>query len=448
MIASNLLARARLVSNPHAPTAPDQDGRRAPWQDKPHEPRFDRDLYESLKSEGDLLEDAIDDGLEAIGRWNREVLKNKKARRARLPHYRARLRQQVRPRQIEKRYKHRDDVLDGLLACCKDRYLIVDAETVVHPSTGSDLRLMSSANDVRDIPTAGQGLIIVAAVKNVLHFRIFDRDGRMVVHTDETKLTTQAGPIEDLRNQLASLWPPHELTRSEKNRIITAVTSIVGHIPSTQLAHDLLAPLVLRRFRSSMAPGQRARRLLENRAPEWHEGKAGPVLFSTDLAAVEEGVSGMRIWDGDEKRLIEASRRNRETGRRPKTRQRRATSTRPSRENVKQRMINEGETEHRLKEKEESNQRLRKEAVKLKRTLAITIGVAAIAGLLGWEALREAKIAHEEKEKADLTSASLSVDQGIALAKQGRAQRGLLWMAQGLALLPPGAKGLEGAIRS
>ena len=38
--------------------------------------RFDRDLYESLKSESDLLEDAIDDGLEAIGRWNREVLKN------------------------------------------------------------------------------------------------------------------------------------------------------------------------------------------------------------------------------------------------------------------------------------------------------------------------------------------------------------------------------------
>ena len=41
-----------------------------------------------------------------------------------------------------------------------------------------------------------------------------------------------------------------------------------------------------------------------------------------------------------------------------------------------------------------------------------------------------ANIAHEEKEKADLVQASLSVDRGIALAKQGRTQRGLLWMAQ------------------
>ena len=47
---------------------------------------------------------------------------------------------------------------------------------------------MSSTNDVRDIPTAGKGLIIVAAVDQVLHFRIFDRDGKMVVDTDETRI--------------------------------------------------------------------------------------------------------------------------------------------------------------------------------------------------------------------------------------------------------------------
>ena len=46
-------------------------------------------------------------------------------------------------------------------------------------------------------------------------------------------------------------------------------------VPATRLAHDTLAPLVHARFRTSVAPGQRARRLLENRAPEWQDGKTG-----------------------------------------------------------------------------------------------------------------------------------------------------------------------------
>ena len=76
-----------------------------------------------------------------------------------------------------------------------------------------DLRLMSSVNDVSGIPTGGKSLIIVAAVDHVLHFRIFDSDGQVVVDTDEKKLAGQAGQIEDLRKQLESLWPPYELTK-------------------------------------------------------------------------------------------------------------------------------------------------------------------------------------------------------------------------------------------
>ena len=38
-------------------------------------------------------------------------------------------------------------------------------------------------------------------------------------------------------------------------------------VKATRLAHDTLAPLVLASFRRSQAPGQRARRLLENRDP-------------------------------------------------------------------------------------------------------------------------------------------------------------------------------------
>ena len=116
-----------------------------------------------------------------------------------------------------------------------DRVNVSLATIEMSKDLGCDLRLMSSVNDVSGIPTEGKSLIIVAAVDHVLHFRIFDGDGKMVVDTDEKRLTEQARQIEDLRKQLESLWPPHELTGSEKDRVITAVTSIVGH------SQDLLA---------------------------------------------------------------------------------------------------------------------------------------------------------------------------------------------------------------
>jgi hypothetical protein len=98
-----------------------------------------------------------------------------------------------------------------------------------------DLRLMSSVKDVNAIPRAGTRLVIVAAVDHVLYFRIFDSEGKMVVDTDATRWTAQAPQIEDLRKQLAKLWPSHELTTSEKDRVIDAVTSIVGHTRTPRL---------------------------------------------------------------------------------------------------------------------------------------------------------------------------------------------------------------------
>ncbi|HEX3447403.1 MAG TPA: efflux RND transporter permease subunit, partial [Isosphaeraceae bacterium] len=126
-----------------------------------------------------------------------------------------------------------------------------------------DLRLMSLVEDRSGIPAEGWNLVIVAAVDRVLHFRIFDSDGKKVVDTDEKRLTEQARPIEDLRKQLVSLRPPHELTESEKYqavdavlydprgdpgaflelesencRVVDAVTSIVGHTRGSAGRHD------------------------------------------------------------------------------------------------------------------------------------------------------------------------------------------------------------------
>jgi serine/threonine protein kinase len=103
-------------------------------------------------------------------------------------------------------------------------------------SSGCGLRLMSSLKDVSDVPRGGKNQIIVAAVNGVLHFRIFDRVGNLVVDTDEKSQPAKARQIEDLRRQLVGLWPPYELTRAEKGRVIRAVTSIVGYDPSGKLA--------------------------------------------------------------------------------------------------------------------------------------------------------------------------------------------------------------------
>jgi hypothetical protein len=104
---------------------------------------------------------------------------------------------------------------------------------------GLDLRLMSSLNDESAIPTEGKNLIIVAEVNNVLHFRIFDGDGKVVVDTDEKRLTEQAPQIKDLRKQLESLWPLHDLAQSDKDRVTTAVTSIVVHTHIKDLKKQL-----------------------------------------------------------------------------------------------------------------------------------------------------------------------------------------------------------------
>jgi hypothetical protein len=76
---------------------------------------------------------------------------------------------------------------------------------------------------------------------------------------------------------------------------------------TTRLIHDTLARVVRRRFLESPLPGQRARRVLESRAPDWHYGLTGPVIDEVDLATVVRGGPGMRTLDVDELRCLAAS---------------------------------------------------------------------------------------------------------------------------------------------
>ncbi|HEV3385610.1 MAG TPA: heparan-alpha-glucosaminide N-acetyltransferase domain-containing protein [Gemmata sp.] len=110
-----------------------------------------------------------------------------------------------------------------------------DPRTRTEQSSGYNLQLISSPDDISSIPVKAKSLVIVAAENDTLHFRIFDRDGKVVVDADETSLTEHARQIDALKTQLKNLWLPHELTNSEKDPVINAVTSIVGHSQSSPL---------------------------------------------------------------------------------------------------------------------------------------------------------------------------------------------------------------------
>src|SRR5262249_47036846 len=92
-----------------------------------------------------------------------------------------------------------------------------DARGHLKDLLGCDLRLMSSVKDVERLPREGKNLIVVAAVGQVVHVRIFDSDGKTVVDTDETRLKDRVQQIAAVKRQLDSLWPPHELTGNEKD---------------------------------------------------------------------------------------------------------------------------------------------------------------------------------------------------------------------------------------
>ncbi len=79
----------------------------------------------------------------------------------------------------------------------------------------------------------------------------------------------------------------------------------------TRLSHDTLAPLIRSRFDDSEKPGQRARRILNNRVVEWQSDEHGAPLDPRDLQTVEQGLAGSRRLSELEQQLVEASRQER-----------------------------------------------------------------------------------------------------------------------------------------
>lgn len=112
---------------------------------------------------------------------------------------------------------------------------------------GYDLRLMPAMNDAGSLPREGRSLIIVNDVNKTLHFRIFASGGRIILDTDEKGLTGKGQQIEELKRQLEGLGPPHQLAGSEKDRLLTAMTSILGYArpnPMQVMASMIKVPLL------------------------------------------------------------------------------------------------------------------------------------------------------------------------------------------------------------
>ena len=78
----------------------------------------------------------------------------------------------------------------------------------------------------------------------------------------------------------------------------------------TRLTHDTLAKHVRVRYEKSDLPGQRARRILDNRSVDWVDGKQGEPLDANDLRVVEHGANGTRSANETESRLIDFSRKH------------------------------------------------------------------------------------------------------------------------------------------
>lgn len=95
------------------------------------------------------------------------------------------------------------------------------------PTRGCDLQLMSGVADPTGIPTEGKNLVIVADVDHVLHFRVFDGAGKRIVDSDERRLTDRGLAIITLKKRIENKWPPHELTKSEKDELIAGITDVV-----------------------------------------------------------------------------------------------------------------------------------------------------------------------------------------------------------------------------
>ncbi len=193
------------------------------------------------------------------------------------------------------------------------------------------------------------------------------------------------------------------------------------------LAHDTLATVVRHAHQVSIAPAQRARRLLENKLPEWKDGADGTVVLDrAQLGAVEEGLSAMRRMIPDEERLVVASREQ--------------EKTRREEESERKRRVDEAEKAAR-EAKEGRLRFFRRAAVALAGAFALSLIAAGVAVVernsAHKSAASEAKQRKRADEKTKLAEQNAEKAKHEARIAQLRLEHSALVQVEGLARSDP-----------
>lgn len=125
-----------------------------------------------------------------------------------------------------------------------------------------------------------------------------------------TTLYATAGSrsLEELREKYEHRTAVLEKLLQQFKNLYLLAGSSTGY---STLIHDTLAPIIQKEIRDSDRPGQRAMRILGTKMLEVEQGQSTTVLDEDDLALVEQGASGMRMWTAKERALVEKSRQRR-----------------------------------------------------------------------------------------------------------------------------------------
>lgn len=112
-----------------------------------------------------------------------------------------------------------------------------------------------------------------------------------------------------LRTELETRYPDRQTLVDQLLQACMDLSLLLRIQPDdTILAHDTLAPVVIREYNGSDKPGQRAARLLNGKMGDFLTNESDVWLDEADLAVVEAGSSGMRGLAPAESELLEISR--------------------------------------------------------------------------------------------------------------------------------------------
>jgi WD40 repeat protein len=136
--------------------------------------------------------------------------------------------------------------------------------------------------------------------------------------------TSPAGTVESLsREQLREIYGDRQdmvdllIAKCQDLYLLTD-----ARLRDTCLAHNFLAPVVIKEYSISVKPGQQAARILNSKIEEFRANKKDIWLNDADLELVEQGKEGMRQLNADEEKLLQISRIEKEERERKQKRNR------------------------------------------------------------------------------------------------------------------------------